>query len=163
MALGRQRARQTEMLATWAELARSPGHVFCDKLQAVLLGPDFDGFVEGLSRRSVDRHLARIHPKLPPQMPEPLRVHCPAVLQQGAQLLEAGFGEEGPRPHPPRPDLDQPAIEQALDRRRDLRLVLVRASAPGAQEDAVRDARVLAEVAAELAPDQLALAQGEGG
>jgi transposase len=47
MALGRQRARQTEMLVTWAELPRSPGHAFYDKLQAVLLGSDFDGFVEG--------------------------------------------------------------------------------------------------------------------
>ena len=47
MALGRQQARQTEMLVTWAELPRSPGHAFYDKLQAVLLGSDFDGFVEG--------------------------------------------------------------------------------------------------------------------
>jgi len=35
------------MLVTWAELPRSPGHAFYDKLQAVLLGSDFDGFVEG--------------------------------------------------------------------------------------------------------------------
>ena len=47
MALGRQRARQTEMLVAWAELPRSPGHAFYDKLQSVLLGSDFDGFVEG--------------------------------------------------------------------------------------------------------------------
>jgi hypothetical protein len=39
----------------------------------------------------------------------------------------------------------------------------VRAGVPGAQEDAVREARILAEVAAELAPDQLALARREGG
>jgi hypothetical protein len=37
----------------------------------------------------------------------------------------------------------------------------MRTGAPGAQEDAVRDARVLAEVAAELAPNQLALARRE--
>jgi transposase len=36
-----------DMLVTWAELPRSPGHAFYDKLQAVLLGSDFDGFVEG--------------------------------------------------------------------------------------------------------------------
>ncbi len=48
MALGRQQARQTEMLVTWAELPRSPGHAFYDRLQAVLLGSDFDGFVEGI-------------------------------------------------------------------------------------------------------------------
>jgi transposase len=47
MALGRQRERQSEMLVTWAELPRSPGHAFYDKLQAVLIASDFDGFVEG--------------------------------------------------------------------------------------------------------------------
>ena len=47
MALGRQRARQADMLVTWAELPRSPGHAFYDELQAVLLAADFDGFVEG--------------------------------------------------------------------------------------------------------------------
>ena len=47
MALGRQQAHQTEMLVTWAETPRSPGHVFYDKLQAVLIGADFDAFVEG--------------------------------------------------------------------------------------------------------------------
>jgi transposase len=30
MALGRQQARQMDMLVTWAELPRSPGHVFYD-------------------------------------------------------------------------------------------------------------------------------------
>ena len=46
MALGRQRERQAEMLVSWAEMPRSPGHVFYDKLQAVLIGSDFDRFVE---------------------------------------------------------------------------------------------------------------------
>jgi transposase len=48
MALGRQRIRQTDMLVTWADLPRSPGHIFYDKLQAVLISAEFDGFVEGL-------------------------------------------------------------------------------------------------------------------
>jgi transposase len=48
MALGRQRIRQTDMLITWADLPRSPGHIFYDKLQAVLISAGFDGFVEGL-------------------------------------------------------------------------------------------------------------------
>ena len=47
MALGRQRARQADVLVTWAELPRSPGHAFYDELQAELLAADFDGFVEG--------------------------------------------------------------------------------------------------------------------
>ena len=46
MALGRQRERQTDMLVSWAEMPRSPGHIFYDKLQAVLITADFDRFVE---------------------------------------------------------------------------------------------------------------------
>ncbi|MDQ2801457.1 MAG: transposase [Pseudomonadota bacterium] len=48
MALGRQGDRQADMMVTWAEMPRSPGHAFYDRLQAVLLAAGFDGFVEGL-------------------------------------------------------------------------------------------------------------------
>jgi transposase len=48
MAMGRQGPRQGEMLVTWAELPKSPGHVFYDQLQAVLRETGFDGFVETL-------------------------------------------------------------------------------------------------------------------
>jgi transposase len=34
MALGRQGDRQAELLVTWAEMPRSPGHVFYDRLRA---------------------------------------------------------------------------------------------------------------------------------
>jgi transposase len=34
------------MLVSWAEMPRSPGHVFYDKLQAVLIAAGFDRFVE---------------------------------------------------------------------------------------------------------------------
>ena len=47
MALGRQKDRQSELLVTWAEMPRSPGHAFYDRLQAELLSAGFDGFVEG--------------------------------------------------------------------------------------------------------------------
>jgi transposase len=47
MALGRQGDRQAELLVTWAEMPRSPGHVFYDQLQAELVTAGFDGFVEG--------------------------------------------------------------------------------------------------------------------
>ena len=53
-----------EMLVTWAELPHSPGHVFYDKPQAVLLGSDFDGFVEGLCAPSYVPGRGR--PSLPP-------------------------------------------------------------------------------------------------
>jgi transposase len=47
MALGRQGERQTELMVGWAELPRSPGHAFYDRLQAVLVEAGFDGFAEG--------------------------------------------------------------------------------------------------------------------
>jgi transposase len=46
MALGRQGERQTDLMIGWAELPRSPGHAFYDRLQAVLVGAGFDGFAE---------------------------------------------------------------------------------------------------------------------
>jgi transposase len=35
-------------MVTWAEMPRSPGHVFYDRLQRVLIDADFDGFAEKL-------------------------------------------------------------------------------------------------------------------
>jgi transposase len=46
MALGRQGERQADLMVGWAELPRSPGHVFYDRLQAVLVGAGFDRFAE---------------------------------------------------------------------------------------------------------------------
>jgi transposase len=46
--MGRQGPRQGEMLVTWDELPKSPGHVFYDRLQAVLTDAGFDAFVEAL-------------------------------------------------------------------------------------------------------------------
>jgi transposase len=46
MALGRQGERQSELMVGWAELPRSPGHAFYDRLQAVLVEAGFDGFAE---------------------------------------------------------------------------------------------------------------------
>ena len=50
MAMGRQRNRQGEMLLSWDELPKSPGHVFYDRLQEVLLEAGFDAFVERLCK-----------------------------------------------------------------------------------------------------------------
>src|SRR4051794_7370268 len=46
MALGRQKERQADLTVGWAELPRSPGHAFHDRLQAILVGSGFDGFAE---------------------------------------------------------------------------------------------------------------------
>jgi len=64
MALGRQRERQSEMLVTWADIPRSPGHAFYDRLQAELLGGGFDAYAE---ERCAPYYAARRgRPSLPP-------------------------------------------------------------------------------------------------
>jgi Transposase domain (DUF772) len=50
MAMGRQGPQQGEMLVTWDALPKSPGHVFYDRLQAVLIEAGFDTFVEKLCK-----------------------------------------------------------------------------------------------------------------
>src|ERR1700759_1875932 len=64
MALGRQRERQTDMLVSWAEIPRSPGHVFYDKLQSVLIASDFDRVVE--TRCTTAYAPRRGRPSVPP-------------------------------------------------------------------------------------------------
>ena len=67
MALGRQGNQQAELLVTWAEMPRPPGHVFYDRLQAELVSAGFDPFVEG---RCVPYYAAhRGRPSLPPGRP----------------------------------------------------------------------------------------------
>src|SRR5919205_3384457 len=44
--MGRQRERQGDLMLMWSEMPRSPGHVFYDRLQQVLVDAGFDGFVE---------------------------------------------------------------------------------------------------------------------
>src|SRR6478609_2052126 len=46
MALGRQGERQADLMLSWAELPRSPGHAFYDRLQTVLIEAGLDGFAE---------------------------------------------------------------------------------------------------------------------
>src|SRR5689334_10683741 len=64
MALGRQGERQADLMLSWAELPRSPGHAFYDRLQAVLIEAGFDRFAEGeCAPYSAGR---RGRPSLPP-------------------------------------------------------------------------------------------------
>jgi transposase len=46
MALGRQGDRQGDLMVTWREMPRSPGHAFYDRLQQVLVDAGFDAFAE---------------------------------------------------------------------------------------------------------------------
>jgi len=64
MALERQRERQSDMMVSWAELPRAPGHAFYDRLQAELIAAGFDGFVEGLCALLYAARRGR--PSLPP-------------------------------------------------------------------------------------------------
>ena len=46
MAMGREGNRQGDLIVPWSEMPRSPGHVFYDRLQEVLIAGGFDLFVE---------------------------------------------------------------------------------------------------------------------
>ena len=50
MAMGRQKAGQGDLMVSWSEMARSPGHVFYDRLQSVLIEGGFDAFAEASCR-----------------------------------------------------------------------------------------------------------------
>jgi transposase len=64
MAMGRQGDRQGDLMVTWSEMPRSPGHVFYDRLQQVLVGAEFDGFVEDACRAYYARTMGA--PSVPP-------------------------------------------------------------------------------------------------
>jgi hypothetical protein len=46
MAMGREGEVQGDLMMSWAEMPRSPGHVFYDRLQSLLVEAGFDAFVE---------------------------------------------------------------------------------------------------------------------
>jgi transposase len=50
MAMSEQGERQGDLMVSWSEMPRAPGHVFYDRLQAILIASDFDGFAEDCCR-----------------------------------------------------------------------------------------------------------------
>ncbi|WP_400770708.1 hypothetical protein [Methylosinus sporium] len=64
MSMRRETGMQGELMTTWAELPRSPGHPFYDELQKVLLGADFDVFVENACKPYYAAKMGA--PSLPP-------------------------------------------------------------------------------------------------
>jgi hypothetical protein len=62
--MGRQGDRQGDLMVMWSEMPRSPGHVFYDRLQEVLLGAGFDGFVEEACRAFYAKTMGA--PSVPP-------------------------------------------------------------------------------------------------
>ncbi len=50
MAMGRQKDGQGDLMVSWSEMPHSPGHVFYDRLQSVLIEGGFDAFAEASCR-----------------------------------------------------------------------------------------------------------------
>ena len=64
MAMGRSGAVQDDLMATWAEMPRSPGHAFYDRLQELLGEAGFDAFVEEVCKPHYAPRMGA--PSLPP-------------------------------------------------------------------------------------------------
>jgi transposase len=64
MAMGEQGERQGDLMVSWSEMPRSPGHVFYDRLQEILIEADFDGFAEQRCRPFYAARLGA--PSVPP-------------------------------------------------------------------------------------------------
>ena len=64
MTMGQQKDRQGDLMVGWAEMPRSPGHVFYDRLQSVLIEGGFDGFAEAACRSYYAARLGA--PSVPP-------------------------------------------------------------------------------------------------
>jgi transposase len=50
MAMRRETGTQGDLVVTWSEMPRSPGHAFYDRLQALLVEAGFDAFVEDVCK-----------------------------------------------------------------------------------------------------------------
>ena len=88
MAMGRQGGRQGQMMVLWDELPKSPGHVFYDRLQAVLVEAGFDAFVEKLCKRYYAPAMGA--PSLPPG--RYFRMHLVGLLRGHRQRARAWSG-----------------------------------------------------------------------
>jgi len=64
MAMRRETGVQGDLVATWAEMPRSPGHVFYDRLQKLLTEAGFDAFVEAMCKPFYAPRMGA--PSLPP-------------------------------------------------------------------------------------------------
>jgi transposase len=64
MAMRRDSGVQPDLMVSWAEMPRSPGHVFYDRLEAVLVEAGFDAFVEAACKPYYAAKMGA--PSLPP-------------------------------------------------------------------------------------------------
>ena len=56
MAMGRQKDGQGDLMVSWSEMPRSPGHVFYDRLQSVLVGGRAEPTDPILARKATSSH-----------------------------------------------------------------------------------------------------------
>jgi hypothetical protein len=88
VAMGRQGDRQGDLMVMWSEMPRSPGHVFYDRLQQVLVDAGFDGFVEDACRAYYARTMGA------PSVPPGLLSHAHDRVLRGVDFLaESGCPE----------------------------------------------------------------------
>ena len=64
MAMRRESGAQGDLVVTWAEMPRSPGHAFYDRLQELLREAEFDAFVEQVCKPYYAPRMGA--PSLPP-------------------------------------------------------------------------------------------------
>jgi len=64
MAMRRETGVQGDLVVTWSEMPRSPGHAFYDKLQSLLNAAGFDPFVEDICKPYYAPRMGA--PSLPP-------------------------------------------------------------------------------------------------
>ena len=64
MSMRREAGVQDELVATWAEIPRSPGHAFYDRMQTLLKEAGFDVFVEDICKPYYAPRMGA--PSLPP-------------------------------------------------------------------------------------------------
>ena len=65
MAMGQQKDRQGDLMVSWAEMPYSPGHLFYDRPQSVLIAGGFDGFAEAACRPYYAARMGA--PSMPPR------------------------------------------------------------------------------------------------
>ena len=130
-----------------------------------LAGITADDLLPGFELRNLLRGFVDwVEPEFLAQMRELLRVHAAPVGQQFTERGEAGDGEVGAQPEGglrPGRERDQAPLQEADHGLGDLGLVRLGPRAPGAQEDAVDQPWVAAEVPAELAANEVALDRRE--
>ena len=86
MAMGRQKDGQGDLMVSWSEMPRSPGHVFYDRLQSVLIEGGFDAFAEASCRPYYAVRMGA--PSVPPG--RYFRMHLVELLRGHRQRARSG-------------------------------------------------------------------------